>query len=180
MKGVFSKGPRVDVAEDLVSRLPELSAKSGVNFTVLYELISTTKILSVPNHATAHIRGSRVNVLVLAKWNTKDTDKLDTVRSATSELRSIILRGERDIPESENTGYGNYSKCPAPYLYEDPCAHMSLPASDEIESAVPGDAGSGGSADALFGENYTRLQHLKQQYDPDLIFFKWQPITPQA
>jgi len=160
LKGVFSSGPRVDVAEDLVSRLPELSAKSGVNLTVLYELISVTKVLSVPNHATAHIRGRRISVLIIAAWNDKDTDKLDTVRSATSELRRIVVRGERDIPESENTGYGNYN-------------------SEEIVPAVPGSAGSSG-AEALFRENYARLQYLKKEYDPDQIFFKWQPITPQA
>ena len=41
-------------------------------------------------------------------------------------------------------------------------------------------ARTGITADALFGENYARLQKLKKEYDPDLVFFKWSPITPQA
>ena len=41
-------------------------------------------------------------------------------------------------------------------------------------------SGSKAHAQALFGENYARLQKLKQEYDPDLTFFKWCPITPQA
>jgi hypothetical protein len=112
MKGVFASGPRVDVAETLASSLPELSMKSGAKITVIYELIPTKKILAVPNHATAHIRGSRVNVLTLATWNDNSTDKLDTVRSAAAELCRIVLQGERIIPGSQNTGYGygNYCK----------------------------------------------------------------------
>jgi hypothetical protein len=58
MKGVFSSGPQLEVADKLVSRLPQLSCrKRRANLTVVYELIPTKKILSVPNHATAHIRG---------------------------------------------------------------------------------------------------------------------------
>jgi FAD/FMN-containing dehydrogenase len=32
----------------------------------------------------------------------------------------------------------------------------------------------------LFGENYARLQKIKKEYDPDLVFYKWSPITPAA
>jgi FAD/FMN-containing dehydrogenase len=53
---------------------------------------------------------------------------------------------------------------------------VSLPASEEIVSALPGS--SSGGAEILFGENYARLQKLKKEYDPDLVFFKWCPITP--
>jgi hypothetical protein len=100
----------VEVAENLVSRLPEISATSGVNVTVVFELISTRKLLSVPNNATAHIRGPRVSVLLLAQWTDKDANKLDAARRATAELSRIIIQGEKIIPESINTGYGNYSK----------------------------------------------------------------------
>jgi hypothetical protein len=110
MKGVFASGPEVDVVQKLVSRIPELSKQSGVNLSVLFELVPTNKILSVPNHATAHIRGSRINVLIFAAWDDKATDKLDAVRSAAIELRDIIIQGERVIPKSQNTGYGNYGK----------------------------------------------------------------------
>ena len=32
----------------------------------------------------------------------------------------------------------------------------------------------------LFGRNYSRLQRLKAQYDPECIFSKWYPIIPNA
>jgi len=94
---VFSSGPQVDVTKVLMSRIPELTARTGIT-------------LAVPNNATAHIRGSRVIVLILAAWNNEDPNKLDEVRSATTELRRILLQGERTIPESLNTGYGNYGE----------------------------------------------------------------------
>ena len=35
-------------------------------------------------------------------------------------------------------------------------------------------------AEALFRENYPRLQELKKQYDPENIFNKWFAITPSS
>jgi len=160
VKGVFASRPQVEVAEKLLSRQPELSKNSGLNVMTVFELISTKKVMTVPNSATAHIRGSRVNVGIMASWPGKDANKLDAARSVTAELSRTIIEGEKVIPESENTGYGNY-------------------ASDEITSATAGSR-TGLTAEALFGENYGRLQKLKKEYDPDLVFFKWAPITPQA
>ena len=59
---------------------------------------------------------------------------------------------------------------------QNPCAQTSLSDSEEIVSAT----GPGASAEELFGENYAKLQKLKQEYDQDLVFFKWRPITPRA
>jgi hypothetical protein len=109
LKGVFSKGPQVEVAENILSRLHEISARDGVRLITIFELISTKKILSVPNNATPHIRGSRISVLVMATWD-KDTDKLDAPRSATSELSRIIIDGEKVVAEAASIGYGNYSE----------------------------------------------------------------------
>ena len=58
-----------------------------------------------------------------------------------------------------------------------PCAHIHILDNEEITSAA-GTVGTGAKAEVLFGENYARLQKLKKQYDPDLVFFKWSPITP--
>ena len=51
---------------------------------------------------------------------------------------------------------------------------------DDITSPAAATAGPTAKAPALFAENYARLQKLKKQYDPDLVFFKWNPISPQA
>ena len=36
------------------------------------------------------------------------------------------------------------------------------------------------SSRVLFGSNYTRLQRLKAQNDPENVFSKWFPIVPNA
>jgi hypothetical protein len=110
LKGIFSSGLRVEVAENLMSRLPKLSVSSGVNLYTVFEMFPTKRILSVPNNATAYIRGSRVNVLLAGAWSDKDANKLDAVRSATAEFSRIIVESEKAIPELANTGYGNYGE----------------------------------------------------------------------
>ena len=113
MKGVFSSGPQVDVAKNLVSRLPELSKESKANVTIVYELLPKEKTLSVPRNGTAHIRVPLFNVLLIAKWNDttdEDVNKLDVLRRATNELASIVVQGEKVITEQLNIGYGNYSE----------------------------------------------------------------------
>jgi hypothetical protein len=180
VKGVFSSGIQLDVAEKLASRIPELTKGRYVSLTVVHEFLPTKKILSVPSDATAHIRGPRANILLLAGWpgDSEDTDKLDVVRSATTELRQIIIQGERDIPESRNTGYGNYGERREKNVLELVCSCVSD--SEEIDPAVKRSASTAVSAQELFGSNYAKLQKLKKKYDPDLVFFKWNPITPEA
>jgi hypothetical protein len=177
MKGAFSTGPKTEVAEKLASRLPQLSAETGVKLFVVHELIAMNKTVSVPNNATAHIRGARINVLIISTWDSKDPNILTTVRNATNELRGIVVQGEKVIPESLNVGYGNYSKHRVERMRSFSQVFLDP---DEIVSVVHGTSGSKVEAPALFGENYARLQKLKQEYDPDLVFFKWCPITPQA
>ena len=43
-------------------------------------------------------------------WPDKDANKLDAARRATAELTRIVIQGEKIIPKSENTGYGNYGE----------------------------------------------------------------------
>lgn len=114
MGGVFSSGPQLDAAKNLVSRLPSLSKESNANFTVAYEMLPNKKTLTVPNSATAHTRGPLFNVLVLATWGDDDPNKLDVLRNATSELGRIVTQGEKVITERHNSGYGNYSELQEP------------------------------------------------------------------
>jgi FAD/FMN-containing dehydrogenase len=63
---------------------------------------------------------------------------------------------------------------------EGQCAHIPFSASEDVASPAAGTTGPGAKAQVLFGENYAKLQRLKKQYDPDLVFFKWNAVTPQA
>ena len=110
MSGAFSSGPQLDAANNLVSRLPNLSKESNSNYTVVYELLPKAKTLTVPNNATAHTRVPLFNVLVLGTWEDKDPNKIDVLRNATSELARIVVQGEKVITEDHSAGYGNYSE----------------------------------------------------------------------
>jgi hypothetical protein len=110
MSGVFSSGPQLDAAKNLVSRLPNLSKESNARFTVVYELLPKEKTLTVPNNATAHARVPLYNVLVLGTWEDNDPNKHDVLRNATAELGRIVIQGEKVRTEHHNGGYGNYSK----------------------------------------------------------------------
>ncbi|KAI0052753.1 FAD-binding domain-containing protein [Auriscalpium vulgare] len=156
MKGIYTSGPSVPVSEELLQRVAALSAAHGITLFLAFEFFPTGKILTIPNDATAHIRGARVSTLIFSAWD--DGDKLPAVRASANELMDVILKGETKLSERENTGYGNY-------IAEDPAVN------------APG-AGSTVGADRLFGANYPRLQKLKKQYDPTMLFSKWCPIVP--
>lgn len=49
--------------------------------------------------------------------------------------------------------------------------HSSLAATSDGTDAV---------ARSAFGSNYPRLQHLKQKYDPNMIFNKWLSVNPST
>lgn len=179
MNGVFSSGPQVDVAKNLVARLPELSKESKANITIVYELLPQEKTLSVPRNGTAHIRVPLFNVLLIAAWKDEDANKVDVLRRATKELGSIVVQGEKVITEQLEVGYGNYSKQQERTGVESRMLIYLFAGSEDIASPAAGTARSTAKAPGLYAENYARLQKLKKQYDPDLVFFKWNPVTPQ-
>ena len=169
----------MDVVKNLVSRLPELAKECKANFTVVYELLAKEKTLSVPRNDTAHIRVPLFNVLLVAAWNDEDTNKVDVLRRATNELGSMVVQGEKVITEQLSIGYGNYSKQQERGVESRMLIYL-FAGGDDITSPAAATAGPTAKAPALFAENYARLQKLKKQYDPDLVFFKWNPISPQA
>ncbi|KAI0066973.1 hypothetical protein BV25DRAFT_1795862, partial [Artomyces pyxidatus] len=163
MKGIFTSGPQQGVPQELLARIRHLSAKHDLGLVTFFEYLPTRKVLSVPNSATAHIRGSRVSTLVVCTWAHSATDRLPTVRKAVNELVEIIRSSEKRLPADTNTGYGNY------------IADEPAPGPNRAQ-----ESGSRVGADVLFGENYPRLQQLKKEYDPMMIFARWCPISPAA
>jgi FAD/FMN-containing dehydrogenase len=50
-----------------------------------------------------------------------------------------------------------------------------------MDAGTAGDSASPKSDEKArngFGENYSRLQKVKKQFDPDNFFNRWFPITP--
>ena len=65
MNGVFSSGPQVNAAKNLVSRLPSLSKESNAN-SIVYELLPKGKTLTILNNATAHTRVPQRGLMAIA------------------------------------------------------------------------------------------------------------------
>ncbi|ETW78593.1 hypothetical protein HETIRDRAFT_419847 [Heterobasidion irregulare TC 32-1] len=160
MKSVFVSGPQPDVAEDILSHLDTLTEKHKLRVIFIYEFFPVNKVLSVPTEATAYVRRPRLSTMVLVRWDNDGSDKLADVRLAATELTNLALSAENKVPPAENTGYGNYI-------------------SEEIVP-VSKDVAPTSRAEALFGENYPRLQKIKNQYDPEGIFSRWYGIKPNA
>ena len=59
-----------------------------------------------------------------------------------------------------------------------PCASLADMTRHLLDSDAPAETAD--KAKALFGDNYSRLQALKQRYDPDNVFSKWFAIKPEA
>ena len=113
LKGVFTTGPIPSHAPALFNRLMEICDTQKLNITLMFEYIPIQKVLSIPNDATAHIRGKRVSAVAFCTWDEGGKERLDEVRAAARELVDMILEAEKEINEIDvntNTGYGNYSK----------------------------------------------------------------------
>ncbi|KAI9760166.1 MAG: hypothetical protein M1840_002717 [Geoglossum simile] len=118
---------------------------------VIFECIDPTKIIEVPQSATAFAnRGQYMNAATMTRWLSPDDDL--TCRQHTREFGSL-LREERKRKEGDSVdkgGVGQYAN------YSETFA----------------------SAKEIYGENYERLVELKKRFDPENVFCKWHPIVP--
>jgi len=167
LKSVFQSGPQPDVAKSVFKRVCELNAAPGneIEHIYLFEYTSFRNLLKVPVDATAYLRTSRSTTVSILKWARKSPDIQDAAKRAASELANIVTETEAQVSgESGNSGYGNLcSETPVRKTVNGVEAEL-----DDSDSRV------------LFGSNYRRLQRLKAQYDPENVFSKWFPITPNA
>jgi hypothetical protein len=109
MKGVRATKPRVEVAEKAFKALIELTQKRpDMTMSCMFEYFPLAKISSVENDATACIRVPYGNVLNIVLW-TKDTEEnLKFARAASREITDIVLNGNVELANADNTSYGNY------------------------------------------------------------------------
>ncbi|GJJ09906.1 hypothetical protein Clacol_004130 [Clathrus columnatus] len=136
-----------------LSEQPTDESKQPFDITIIYEVASLNKILSVsPDDMAFRSRGKQNHVLINISWDKHVPGDVDEARTISRELSSIVeSTAVEEVKENENEGYGNY------------VTHTA----DLKTKALK-----------LWGNNYPRLQKIKKQYDPKNIFNRWIPIEP--
>jgi len=153
MKGVFmSPTPSKDLNSIHMQRIAKYAA-SGLfkAVSLVLEYIPHEKINSVPSSSTPYPRDLRGNAVIVVQWENDTPEKTKAAREAAHDLAKMLPEGE---------GYSNYS-----------------PDSDTLpkEGRV-----APNKTQALFKDNYPRLQKIKREYDPEMVFNKWFAIAPAA
>ena len=173
-KSVYEATPRPDVVAQEFDRLVHLT-EGAVQIAVFHEYIPMQKVASVAADATAfYLREPKCNVLVMATWEDNPEESLKFARMAAEELLSFASKSEK---AKDDIGYGNYSTCLHQHFL---ITHFIIPQCiDGDERQVGSNEGQiATKSSVLFGKNYPRLQRLKKQYDPQLLFDKWFVIVP--
>ena len=177
MKGVRATKPRIEVAEKTLQAITQLSEnRPNMNILCLFEYFPLAKICSIPNDATPFIRVSYGNVVNIIRWAANTEENLKFARAASREIADIILASNVDLADADNIGYGNYGALRSGPVKILVLLRLRL----DPEIAVGGIDGGpvDDKAHVLYGDNYPRLQALKQKYDPEMLFSKWFAITP--
>ncbi|KAF8055232.1 hypothetical protein FPV67DRAFT_872584 [Lyophyllum atratum] len=130
------------------------SSDSNFKTSITYEYFPLAKINSVHKDETAFRRDRTPAVLVAAFWKEDSEEMTERARGVVRGLARIVTA---DQPELD-LGYSN---------------HDAEGVMGEKDAVL-------GKAELVFADQYTRLQAIKKQYDPQNIFNKWFPITPAA
>lgn len=170
MKSVFQSNPRFDVVDKVLAKLTELNAAPGneIDHAYLFEYMPHRTVLSRREDATAHLRSHRGMTGCALKWAHNTPSVEQAARRAALELTGIVAEAEARLLGGTgiNSGYGNFNSETQAETTTGPSAADPARSLDDSNSR------------ALFGSNYSRLQRLKAQYDPENVFFRWFAITP--
>ncbi|KAH6909364.1 FAD binding domain-containing protein [Coprinopsis sp. MPI-PUGE-AT-0042] len=157
LTGTAQKDPSMSSTLEVMKKLVEI-APEGFTPAVLAEYFPLEKINSVPTTETAFRRERKTYIVTIISWpNSEGEDKTARARAIARELDIILSKGQ-GISESTKLGYANYD--------------MDHGAGDKESPAFDV------KARQAFAGNYTRLQKLKKQYDPEVFFDRWFPIAP--
>ncbi|KAF8267445.1 hypothetical protein EI94DRAFT_1581127 [Lactarius quietus] len=162
IKSALESNPTFPVVKSLLEKITELNAAPGneIEHRYMFELFPPQTILCRSEDATSHVRSHRYTTGCILKWMDNKPGIQEAARRAARELTDIVAKAEAQATGTHETSreYGNYTS--------------------ETQTETSGRAFDDSSSRALYGRNYSRLQRLKAQYDPENIFFRWFPIIP--
>jgi hypothetical protein len=82
----------------------------------MWEFFPLKKICSVPNDATTFSRSPYGNILQRVRWPENTEENLKYARDTSREIMDIVIKGNVELSDAKNTGYGNYSE----FIFGDP------------------------------------------------------------
>jgi hypothetical protein len=117
MKGVRSTKPRIEVAQQVFKTLIQYTEnRPDMNMSCMWEFFPLKKICSVPNDAKAFSRSLYGNILQIVRWPENTEENLKYARDASREIMDIVVKGNVELSDAENTRYGNYGE----FIFGDP------------------------------------------------------------
>ena len=147
-----------------------LSENGGIETAILFEWWPNRKINSVAPDATPYRRNLNANSLIIVTWKEESQELAERAKQAAAAIKSFMPEGQ---------GYGNYNISKYSSFLQTEISTVGVDACPALQDEGPQSSGpTAGKAHGLFGEYYPRLQAVKKEYDPDVIFNKWFPITP--
>ncbi|EKM51783.1 uncharacterized protein PHACADRAFT_187189 [Phanerochaete carnosa HHB-10118-sp] len=121
--------------------------------TLAFEYMPQAKINNVPNGETAYSRNrpGLGNGLAHVIWDENKPELLEEAKRIAQQMIELPLK-------IGGPQYGNYNA--------------------DTEAALPTAEAKSARAQALYGDNYLRLQQIKRKFDPNMVFDKWFVIQP--
>lgn len=155
-QSVFFKGVKFSQLqpEDVVAVLDtasQLTEDGSCRMLCIFEYFSGKTIDAVPSNATAmYNRSFQKNSLAVCLWDENTPENQTIGRQKCYTISDLVSSFTKDTELARKRAYGNYV----------------------VENLSPDHSA------VLFGDNYPKLQKVKQKYDPEMLFKNWFPITP--
>ncbi|TFK28966.1 FAD binding domain-containing protein [Coprinopsis marcescibilis] len=173
LKGTTQKVPNATSLSEILAKCEQLGQEGEFVPGILHEYFNLDKVNAVSDSATPFRRGLDMNVLTVLSWDDDvSPEKTDKARAVAKEIGDIVARGQ----DVQGTGYSNYETDAAGGSDGDRVVEDSEAGSSVEGSEWPVDFDA--KAKLGFSSNYPRLQQVKKQYDPELFFNRWYPISP--
>lgn len=148
-------------------QLSEPGSKFSIFMT--FEFLPMNKVTAVPSTAMAFPRNKMGNGVAVVVWDDNEVELEVQAKQIVADMTDLVKASDH------GKQYGNFSTYQSSRRYH---GTDSLTGADTEDLPTIQGVAKVARAQELFGDNYPRLQQLKRQYDPDMIFNKWYCIRP--